>query len=69
MLGRAMKDNGIYLNEFHRQQHEQAKALLSRRRKQSLAAAMKQYDRIKRASTRMRPPFAGAMTGITRPAA
>jgi hypothetical protein len=43
-----MKDNGIYLNEFHRRQHEQAKALLSRRRKQSLADAMKQYDRLGR---------------------
>jgi len=61
-----MKDNGIYLNEFHRQQHEQAKALLSRRRKQSLAAAMKQYDRIKRANTRMRPPFASATKAGTK---
>jgi hypothetical protein len=60
MLGRAMKDNGIFLNEFHRQQHEQAKALLSKRRKQSLAVAMRQYDRIKRGSTRTRPQFESA---------
>ncbi len=65
MLNRAMKRNDIYLNEFHRQQHEQAKILLSRLPKQSLADAMRQYDRIKRGSSRMRPRFANAMQAET----
>jgi len=43
MLNRAMKRNDIYLNEFHRQQHEKAKTLLSKRPRQSLADAMKRH--------------------------
>jgi hypothetical protein len=66
MLNRAMKRSDIYLNEFHRQQHEQAKTLLSKRPKQSLADAMRQYDRIKRGSSRTRPRFANAMKAETK---
>lgn len=64
-LNRAMKPNDIYLNEFHRRQYEHAKRLLSKRPRQSLADVMKQYDRIKRGSTRTRPRFANAMKGET----
>jgi len=65
-LVRAMKENGIYLNEFHRKQHEQAKAFLSGLPRQSLADAMKQYDLIKRGSTRMRRRFASATKAGTK---
>jgi hypothetical protein len=61
-----MSDNDIYLNEFHRQQHEQASKLFSRRPRQSLAEAMRQYDRIKRGSTRTRRPSASATKAPTR---
>jgi len=60
-----MKDNDIYLNEFHRQQHEQATRLLSKRPKQSLAEAMKHYDRIKRGSTRTRRRSVNATKAAT----
>jgi hypothetical protein len=66
MLKRVMKRNDIYLNEFHRQQHEQARSLLSRRPKQSLDDAMTQYDRIKRGSSRTRRRFANPMKAETK---
>jgi len=65
-LSKAMSEKDIYLNAYHRRQHEQARTFLSRRPKQSLAEAMRQYDRIKRGSTRMRPQFASAMKGGTK---
>lgn len=61
-----MKRNDIYLNEFHRQQHERAKTLLSKRPRQSLADAMRQYDRIKQGSTRTRPQFVNATKAETK---
>ena len=45
-----MKD--FYLNDFHRKHCEQLKEHLSQQPKASLEDAMKQYDRIKRGSSR-----------------
>jgi hypothetical protein len=43
-----------YLNDFHRQRSKRLKEQLSRQPKVSLEDAMKQYDRIKRGSTRQK---------------
>ncbi|PWU20915.1 MAG: hypothetical protein C5B50_02880 [Verrucomicrobia bacterium] len=61
-----MSANDIYLNEYHRRQHERAGAFLCKRPRQSLADAMRQYDRIKRGSTRMRSRYASEMKDETR---
>ncbi len=42
----------IYLNDFHRQHSERLKEQQSKQPKASLEDAMKQYDRIKRGSSR-----------------
>jgi len=56
----------IYLNEYHRQQHERARTFLSKLPRQSLADAMRQYDRIKQGSTRMRSRYVSVMKDETR---
>lgn len=43
-----------YLNDFHRQRSERLKAQLSKQPKVSLEDAMKQYDQIKRESSRQK---------------
>ena len=45
-----MKD--IYLNDFHRERSERLKKQLAQQPKTSLEDAMRQYDRIKRGSSR-----------------
>jgi len=47
-----MKNTG--LNDYHRERSERLKEQLSRQPKVSLEAAMKQYDRIKRGSSRQK---------------
>jgi hypothetical protein len=43
-----------YLNDFHRQHSERLTEQLSKQAKVSLEDAMKQYDRIKRRSSRQK---------------
>ena len=45
-----MKD--IYLNDFHRQRNKRLQEQLSQQPKASLEDSMRQYDRIKRGSSR-----------------
>jgi hypothetical protein len=47
-----MKDT--YLNDYHREHSERLKEQLSRQPKVSLEDAMKQYDQIKRGSSRQK---------------
>jgi len=42
----------IYLNDYHRQRSRRLREHLSRQPKATLEDALKQYDRIKRGSTR-----------------
>jgi len=43
-----------YLNDFHRQHSERLKEQLSKQAKVSIEDALKQYDRIKRGSSRQK---------------